>query len=191
MTTVDAPPHHLVLDRPLVPPWPDGHELAVVGMGCFWGAERLYWSLDGVWTTFAAYAGGSSDNPDYAAVCTGTTGHAEVVGVVFDPKVTTYDSLLATFWEQHDPTQGMRQGNDVGTQYRSIILTTSAEQSATAETSRSRYQAALDSVGAGQITTEIQTLDRYWLAEAAHQQYLARNPFGYCNHGFCQASYPL
>lgn len=190
MLPTATPARHLVLDHPLTPPWPDGHELAVVGMGCFWGAERIFWELPGVWTTFAAYGGGHVDEPDYGMVCTGTTGHAEVVGIVHDPGTTDYESLLAAFWENHDPTQGMRQGNDVGPQYRSVILTTSPQQAAVAAASRERYQAALDAVGAGSITTEIAPLDTYWLAESAHQQYLARYPHGYCNHGFCQTAYP-
>ncbi len=181
---------HLVLGTPMTPPWPDGHELAVVGMGCFWGAERIFWQIDGVWTTFAAYAGGDLDEPTYAQVCTGTTGHAEVVGIVHDPSRVDYERLLAAFWENHDPTQGDRQGNDIGPQYRSIVLTTSPMQHEIATRSRDRYQAALDEVGAGRITTTVEPLGSYWLAEEMHQQYLARHPHGYCNHGFCQASYP-
>jgi peptide-methionine (S)-S-oxide reductase len=179
---------HLVTGRPLTP-WPADHELAMVGMGCFWGAERLFWTIPGVWTTFAAYAGGHTPDPGYADVCTGTTGHAEVVGIVFDPQQVDYEALLATFWENHDPTQGMRQGNDVGPQYRSIILVTSEGQRDIAERSRDRYQQLLREAGEGQITTEIVDLDDWWLAEPEHQQYLARNPYGYCNHGFCQVAY--
>ncbi|MEX0869494.1 MAG: peptide-methionine (S)-S-oxide reductase MsrA [Nitriliruptoraceae bacterium] len=187
----DAPRDaHLVLAHPITPPWPAGHELAMVGMGCFWGAEQIFWQMPGVWTTFAAYAGGDVPDPDYALVCTGTTGHAEVVGIVHDPAAAPFEDLLAAFWENHDPTQGMRQGNDVGPQYRSIILTTTAAQHEAAHASRERYQAALDAIGAGRITTEIVELQDYYLAEDVHQQYLARNPFGYCNHGFCQAAYP-
>ncbi|MEX0953439.1 MAG: peptide-methionine (S)-S-oxide reductase MsrA [Nitriliruptoraceae bacterium] len=181
---------HLVTGNPLQPPWPDGHELALFGMGCFWGVERIYWQMDGVWTTFAAYAGGETEQPTYEQVCTSTTGHAEVVGVVFDPAVVSYEALLRAFWENHDPTQGMRQGNDVGSQYRSIILVTSEEQRLVAQASRDRYQDALRRIGEGAITTEISDRDRWWIAEDAHQQYLARNPNGYCNHGFCQVPYP-
>lgn len=182
---------HVVLGNPLVPPWPEGHALAMVGMGCFWGAERIFWTQPGVWTTFAAYAGGHVDNPTYEQVCSSATGHAETVGVVFDPQRLDYEHLLASFWEQHDPTQGMRQRNDVGTQYRSIILTTSSAQHDVATASRDRYQQALTASGFGQITTEIVPLDRWYLAESGHQQYLAKHPRGYCNHGFCQAPYPL
>lgn len=187
---VSQTPVHEVLGRPLVPPWPDGHELAVFGMGCFWGAERVFWSLPGVWTTFAAYAGGHAVEPTYVQVCTGQTGHAEVVGVVYDPSVSAYEVLLAEFWEQHDPTQGMRQGNDVGSQYRSVVLASTTEQYETALASRVRYQAALAAAGFGRITTEIERLETWYLAETMHQQYLAKHPFGYCNHGFCQVTYP-
>ncbi len=182
---------HAVHGRPTVPPWPAGHELVVLGMGCFWGAERLYWGIDGVWTTFVGYAGGWTPNPTYGEVCTGLTDHAEVVAVVHDPAIVPYERLLATFWEQHDPTQGMRQGNDVGTQYRSIILTTTPEQEAVARASRERYAAALAAVGEGPITTTIEPLGALHHAEDEHQQYLAKHPGGYCNHGFCQAAYPL
>jgi peptide-methionine (S)-S-oxide reductase len=151
----------------------------------------LFWGLDGAHTTFVAYAGGHTPNPTYREVCSGLTDHAEVAVVVHDPTLLPFERILATFWEQHDPTQGMRQGNDVGTQYRSTILTTSPEQDRTARASRDRYQAALDAVGAGRITTSIEPLGPLYPAEDEHQQYLAKNPGGYCNHGFCQASYPL
>lgn len=189
----DEPVHltgsHFVHGRPILPPWPDGLEVAVVGMGCFWGAERILWQLDGVWTTFVGYAGGTTPNPTYREVCTGRTGHAEVAVAVFDPAVVRYERILAEFWEQHDPTQGMRQGNDVGTQYRSILLVVDDEQRAVAEQSRARYQAALDAAGHGRITTTIERLGALYHAEEEHQQYLAKHPGGYCNHGFCQAPY--
>jgi len=180
---------HFVHGRPILPPWPDGMELAVLGMGCFWGAERILWQLDGVWTTFVGYAGGTTPNPTYREVCTGRTGHAEVAVAVFDPARITYERILAEFWEQHDPTQGMRQGNDVGTQYRSILLVTGEEQRTVAEASRERYQAALSAGGHGRITTTVEPLGPLYHAEEEHQQYLAKHPGGYCNHGFCQAPY--
>jgi peptide-methionine (S)-S-oxide reductase len=180
---------HFVHGRSILPPWPDGHQLAVLGMGCFWGAERILWQLDGVWTTFVGYAGGTTPNPTYREVCTGMTGHAEVAVAVFDPAVIPFEQVLAPFWEQHDPTQGMRQGNDVGTQYRSIILVTDHEQERVARESLERYQAALDAAGHGAITTTIEPLGALYHAEEEHQQYLAKNPGGYCNHGFCQAPY--
>jgi peptide-methionine (S)-S-oxide reductase len=181
-------PHH-VHGRAIVPPWPDGHRLAVVGMGCFWGAERIYWSLPGVWTTFVGYAGGTTPHPTYREVCTGRTGHAEVAGLVYDPETTDYEALLAPFWENHDPTQGMRQGNDVGTQYRSILLVADDEQRRVAEASRARYQEQLSAAGFRTITTEIAPLGELYWAEREHQQYLAKHPAGYCNHGFCQVAY--
>ncbi len=180
---------HFVHGRPIVPPWPEGTRLAVLGMGCFWGAERILWQLDGVWTTFVGYAGGTTPNPTYREVCTGRTGHAEVAVAVYDPTVISFEALLAPFWEQHDPTQGMRQGNDVGTQYRSIVLTTDDEQAAVAEASRARYQELLTASGHGTITTAIEPLGALYHAEEEHQQYLAKHPGGYCNHGFCQAAY--
>jgi len=180
---------HFVHGRSIVPPWPDGHEVVVLGMGCFWGAERILWQLEGVWTTFVGYAGGHTPNPTYREVCSGRTGHAEVAVAVHDPAVISFEELLAPFWEQHDPTQGMRQGNDVGTQYRSIVLTTSAEQERVARASLARYQAVLDATGHGRITTTIEPLGELYLAEDEHQQYLAKHPGGYCNHGFCQAAY--
>jgi peptide-methionine (S)-S-oxide reductase len=180
---------HLVTDAPLHPPFPDGTEQAVFGMGCFWGAERLFWQTDGVITTAAGYAGGYTRNPTYEEVCSGRTGHTEVVLVVYDPTIVDYDTLLKVFWENHDPTQGMRQGNDVGTQYRSAIYTTTDEQRARAEASRDVYQRALTDAGFGTITTEIAEAGPFYYAEDYHQQYLKKNPFGYCNHGFCQVAY--
>jgi len=180
---------HFVHGRPIVPPWPEGHDVAVLGMGCFWGAERILWQLPGVTTTFVGYAGGHTPNPTYREVCSGSTGHAEVAVAVYDPKVISFEGVLAPFWEQHDPTQGMRQGNDVGTQYRSIILTSGDDQQRVALASLARYQQALDAAGQGRITTSVEPLGALYHAEEEHQQYLAKNPGGYCNHGFCQAPY--
>jgi len=180
---------HFVHGRSIVPPWPEGMELAVLGMGCFWGAERILWQLEGVWTTFVGYAGGTTPNPTYREVCSGRTGHAEVAVAVHDPTLISFERILTEFWEQHDPTQGMRQGNDVGTQYRSILLATGDRQRAVAEESRDRYQAALTAAGHGRITTTVETLGPLYHAEEEHQQYLAKHPGGYCNHGFCQARY--
>lgn len=180
---------HAVHGRPIVPPWPDGHELAVVGMGCFWGAERIYWSLPGVSTTFVGYAGGYTPNPTYREVCSGRTGHAEVAGIVFDPTVIDYEGLLGPFWENHDPTQHHRQGNDVGTQYRSCLLVTGDEQRRVATASRDAYQAKLTENGFGAIATDIADLGEVYWAEVEHQQYLHKHPGGYCNHGFCQVAY--
>jgi len=172
-----------------VPPWPDGLQLAVLGMGCFWGAERILWQLEGVWTSFVGYAGGTTPNPTYREVCTGMTGHAEVAVAVFDPSLITFEQVLAPFWEQHDPTQVMRQGNDVGTQYRSIVLVTDEDQQRVALASRDRYQIALTAAGHGTIATTVEPLGALYYAEEEHQQYLAKHPGGYCNHGFCQAPY--
>jgi peptide-methionine (S)-S-oxide reductase len=180
---------HFVHGRAIMPPWPEGHEVAVLGMGCFWGAERILWQLPGVHTTFVGYAGGTTPNPTYREVCTGMTGHAEVAVAVYDPSVTSFEAILAPFWEQHDPTQHMRQGNDVGTQYRSTILVTSPAQEAVALRSRAHYQDALSASGHGSIATTIEPLGPLFYAEEEHQQYLAKNPGGYCNHGFCQAPY--
>ena len=180
---------HLVLGTPLMPPFPDGCERATFGMGCFWGAERFFWQMQGVHTTAAGYSGGATPNPTYQEVCSGRTGHNEVVLVVHDPSTAPYEQLLKVFWEMHDPTQGMRQGNDVGTQYRSGIYTCSDAQRETALASRDRYQAALAGRGFGEITTEIVDAGAFYYAEEYHQQYLARNPHGYCNHGFCQVGY--
>ena len=178
-----VPERHFVLGTPLEPPFPTGYEVAVLGMGCFWGVERKYWQLDGVYTTSAGYAGGSTPNPTYEEVCSGLTGHAEVVMVVFDPAKITYDDLLRVFWENHDPTQGMRQGNDIGTQYRSCIYYDSDAQREAAERSLAAYQQRLADAGYGPITTEIRPAPEYYFAEDYHQQYLAKNPNGYCGIG--------
>src|SRR5579884_1343320 len=175
--------HHAVTGRRIVPPFPDGMRTAVFGMGCFWGAERLFWRTLGVYSTAVGYAGGYTPNPTYQEVCTGQTAHAEVVLVGFDPAQISYPELLRIFWEGHDPTQGMRQGNDWGTQYRSTIYTTDADQAAEAEASRSTYQQALTAAGRGQITTEIAPLQHFYYAEDYHQQYLERNKDGYCGLG--------
>jgi peptide-methionine (S)-S-oxide reductase len=175
-----VPERHFVHGRPLKPPFPEGMEQAVFGMGCFWGAERLFWQAPGVYTTAVGYAGGYTPNPSYEEVCSGMTGHAEVVLVVYDPKVISYGQLLKIFWESHDPTQGMRQGNDVGTQYRSAIYTYTPEQQAATEASKAAYQQALAAAGYGAITTEIRAALPFYYAEHYHQQYLAKNPGGYC-----------
>jgi len=171
---------HLVLGTPIESDVPEGFEVAVVGLGCFWGEEQTFWQLDGVWSTSVGYAGGVTPNPTYEEVCTGRTGHAEVVRIVFDPKRLSYEQLLKVFWEAHDPTQGMRQGNDIGSQYRSILLTTTPDQQATAEKSRDAYQVQMTKAGYGEIKTSILPLDTYYYAEDYHQQYLFRNPAGYC-----------
>jgi peptide-methionine (S)-S-oxide reductase len=178
-----TPGIHTILGTPLAGPWPDGTKTAIFGLGCFWGAEKAFWQLPGVVTTAVGYAGGSTPNPTYNEACTGKTGHAEAVLVAYDPKRITYEQLLKTFWEDHDPTQGMRQGNDMGTQYRSIILTTDDEQRAEAEATRDAYQAKLSSAGYGEITTEIAPAGPFYYAEDYHQQYLDKDPRGYCpNH---------
>jgi peptide-methionine (S)-S-oxide reductase len=183
---------HFVNGRPLAPPYPDGFERAIFGLGCFWGAERKFWQAgEGVYVTAAGYAGGLTPNPAYEEVCSGMTGHAEVVLVVYDPKTIAYDRLLKIFWESHDPTQGMRQGNDIGTQYRSAIYTTSEAQAKAAEESKSRYQQALAAHGLGTITTEIAPAAQFYFAEAYHQQYLAKNPAGYCGLGGSGVSCPV
>jgi peptide-methionine (S)-S-oxide reductase len=174
---------HAVNGAPLEPPFPAGLEQAVFGMGCFWGAERKFWQLPGVFTTAVGYAGGATPNPTYKEVCSGQTGHTEVVLVVFDPSKVTYEQLLKTFWENHDPTQGMRQGNDVGTQYRSAIYTHSDAQQKAAERSRNDYQKALGAHGFGGVTTEIREAPVFYYAEDYHQQYLHKNPSGYCGIG--------
>lgn len=174
---------HHVSGAPLKGPYPEGHEKAMFGLGCFWGAEKAFWQLPGVHVTAVGYAGGHTPNPTYEEVCSGRTGHNEVVLVVFDPKTISYDELLKAFWEGHDPTQGMRQGNDVGTQYRSGIYTYSAEQKRKAESSRDAYQGALAARGYGEITTEILDAPEFYFAEDYHQQYLAKNPAGYCGLG--------
>jgi peptide-methionine (S)-S-oxide reductase len=175
--------NHFVLKRPLQGPYPAGFETAIFGLGCFWGAERAFWPIDGVFTTAVGYAGGFTPNPTYEEVCSGRTGHAEVVLVVFDPAKVSYEQLLAVFWEHHDPTQGMRQGNDVGSQYRSAIYTYSEAQRKSAEASRDAYQRQLDAAGYGAITTEILEAPEFYYAEGYHQQYLSKNPWGYCGHG--------
>ncbi len=171
---------HFVSGRQLQGPYPEGSEVAYFGMGCFWGVERLFWQVPGVIVTAAGYQGGITPNPTYRETCTGLTGHAETVRVVFDPARVTYDELLRVFWENHDPTQGMRQGNDVGTTYRSVIFTTSEVQQAQAEASLAAYQAALAGAGRGTVTTQIEPAPEFYLAEEEHQQYLAKNPNGYC-----------
>jgi peptide-methionine (S)-S-oxide reductase len=182
----EVPDRHTVLGNPLLGPYPEGLEVADFGLGCFWGAERKFWQLPaGVWTTLVGYQGGYTENPTYEEVCSGLTGHTEAVRVVYDPKVISYDRLLKTFWESHDPTQGFRQGNDVGTQYRSAIYTHTPAQAATAEASREAYQKVLTAAGHGTITTEILPADDrpFYPAEAYHQQYLDKNPAGYCGLG--------
>jgi peptide-methionine (S)-S-oxide reductase len=171
---------HDVSGRPLKGPYPEGLETAYFGMGCFWGAERLFWQTEGVWVTAVGYAGGLTPNPTYQETCTGLTGHAEIVKVVYDPKIVSYADLLKIFWEAHDPTQGMRQGNDVGTTYRSAIYTTTEEQARMAVASRDAYEAELKKAGRGKVTTEIAPAPEFYYAEDYHQQYLAKNPNGYC-----------
>ena len=181
--TMPVPARHAVLDTPLSPPFPDGLARAVFGMGCFWGAEKTFWGLPGVYTTAVGYAGGYTPNPTYEEVCSGRTGHTEAVLVVFDPAILSYDQLLRVFWEHHDPTQGMRQGNDMGTQYRSAVYTADAAQRAAAEASREQYEGALRASGHGGITTEVAPAGPFYYAEGYHQQYLAKNPSGYCGLG--------
>ena len=178
-----VPRQHYVNGHPLVPPFPEGLELAMFGMGCFWGAERVFWKTPGVFSTAVGYAAGVTPDPDYEQVCSGLTGHAEAVLVVFDPKATSYEEMLRLFWEGHDPTQGMRQGNDVGTQYRSGIYVYTPEQRRLAEVSRDAYQRVLVKAGHGRITTEILDAPEFYYAEEYHQQYLAKNPGGYCGLG--------
>jgi peptide-methionine (S)-S-oxide reductase len=182
--------HHFVLGTRLAPPFPEGLELACFGMGCFWGAERRFWEAEGVYSTAVGYAGGHTPNPSYEEVCSGRTGHSEVVRVVFDPKATRYEALLKLFWEGHDPTQGMRQGNDVGTQYRSCIYTSDAAQREAALASRDAFRLALSQAGYGEITTEIRDAPQFYYAEDYHQQYLAKNPAGYCGLGGTGVSCP-
>ncbi|HYZ91996.1 MAG TPA: peptide-methionine (S)-S-oxide reductase MsrA [Actinomycetota bacterium] len=186
-----VPDIHVVLKTPLKPPFPDGLEQAVFGLGCFWGAERKFWETPGVYTTAVGYAGGYTPNPSYEEVCSGLTGHTEVVLVVFDPKQVSYDELLRVFWEAHDPTQGMRQGNDVGTQYRSSIYTFSNAQRKAAEASKQTYERALHDARYGDITTEIAEAGPFYYAEPYHQQYLAKNPHGYCGIGGTGVSCPV
>jgi peptide-methionine (S)-S-oxide reductase len=185
-----VPSSHFVNGNPLQPPYPDGLEMAMFGLGCFWGAERKFWQQEGVFTTAVGYAAGSTPNPTYKEVCSGMTGHNEVVRVVFDPKVVSYEDLLKAFWESHEPTQGMRQGNDVGTQYRSGIYVYSESQRKQAEASRDAYQKALSAAGYGKITTEILDAPEFYYAEGYHQQYLAKNPGGYCGLGGTKVCYP-
>jgi peptide-methionine (S)-S-oxide reductase len=178
-----VPAQHAVLGTPMTPPFPEGIRTAVFGMGCFWGVERKYWQLDGVYSTSAGYAGGHTPNPTYEEVCSGGTGHAEVVQVAYDPSKVRYEDLLRVFWENHDPTQGMRQGNDIGTQYRSVIFWSNEAERDAAAASLAGYQARLAAAGLGAITTELLPASEYYFAEPYHQQYLAKNPGGYCGIG--------
>ncbi len=189
MPTADS--KHFVLETPMMGPIPAGFGQVQFGMGCFWGAERIFWQMDGVWTTSVGYAGGQGEAPRYEAVCSGRTGHAEVVHVVYDPARLSFGALLAAFWESHDPTQGDRQGNDRGTQYRSVIFTYSDADMAEAEASRAAYQAGLQAAGFGPITTQIAADPGYHFAELYHQQYLAKNPDGYCGIGGTGVSCPI
>jgi len=190
-TPLEVRETHFVNGHRTVPPFPAGLQEAVFALGCFWGAERLFWELPGVYSTAVGYAGGSTPNPTYEEVCTGETGHAEVVRVIFDPRHIGYDELLKVFWESHDPTQGMRQGNDVGTQYRSAIYTLDDSQRAAAEESRRIYQGDLSAAGRGSITTEVREAPQFFYAEDYHQQYLAKNPDGYCGIGGCGVPFKL
>jgi peptide-methionine (S)-S-oxide reductase len=185
------PATHAVLGTPLTGPWPEGHEVAYFALGCFWGAERLFWQTDGVYSTAVGYAGGYTPNPTYEEVCTGLTGHTEVVQVVYDPKQVSFERLLSVFWEGHDPTQGMRQGNDVGTQYRSAIYATKPEQAELATASRDRYAQALSARNYGPITTEIAAAGDFFYAEEYHQQYLYKVPNGYCGLGGTGVACPV
>jgi peptide-methionine (S)-S-oxide reductase len=189
--TMPVPETHFVNGNRIVPPFPAGLEQAIFGMGCFWGAERKFWQAPGVYSTAVGYAGGYTPNASYREVCSGMTGHTEVVLVVFDPSVTSYEAMLKIFWENHDPTQGMRQGNDVGTQYRSTIYTTSPEQQRAAEASRDVFQDRLTEAHYGAITTEIATAPPFYYAEDYHQQYLAKNPGGYCGLGGTGVTCPV
>jgi peptide-methionine (S)-S-oxide reductase len=190
-TPVPTAETHFVTGRPLTLAVPEGMEVAVFGMGCFWGVERMFWKLPGVWLTMAGYAGGYTPNPTYREVCSGQTGHNEVVRVVYDPKAISYEALLKVFWEGHDPTQGMRQGNDSGTQYRSGIYTADAGQQAAAEASRAAFAPRLAAAGYGPVTTEILPAPEFYLAEDYHQQYLAKNPAGYCGIGGTGVTCPI
>jgi peptide-methionine (S)-S-oxide reductase len=185
-----VPARHFVNGNPLTPPFPEGYERALFGLGCFWGAERKFWQTPGVFSTAVGYAGGYTPNPSYKEVCSGLTGHNEVVLVIYDPERVSYDDLLKVFWEAHDPTQGMRQGNDVGTQYRSGIYTYSDEQQNAARRAQDLYQQALIAAGRGTVTTEIIPAPEFYYAEDYHQQYLAKNPGGYCGLGGCGVAYP-
>lgn len=186
-----VPSSHYVNSNPLKPPFPEGMEMAMFGMGCFWGAERKFWQLEGVYSTSVGYAAGYTPNPTYQEVCTGMTGHNEVVRVVYDPKIISYSELLKIFWENHNPTQGMRQGNDVGTQYRSGVYVYSQEQKKLAQASKEAYQKALSEAGHGKITTEIFDAPEFYYAEDYHQQYLAKNPGGYCGLGGTNVACPV
>jgi peptide-methionine (S)-S-oxide reductase len=188
---IPIPDRHFVNGHPLAGPYPAGTQRALFGLGCFWGAERVFWQMPGVWVTAVGYAGGSTPNPTYEEVCSGRTGHTEAVLVVYDPAATSYEALLKSFWESHDPTQGMRQGNDIGTQYRSAIYTFSPEQRAAAEVSREAYPARLAAAGIGKITTEIREAPPFYFAEDYHQQYLAKNPHGYCGLGGTGVTCPM
>ena len=188
---ITSPPPHFVNGHPLTPPYPDGFEVAEFALGCFWGEERTFWQTPGVWVTAVGYQGGFTPNPTYQEVCTGRTGHAESVRVVFDPAQVSYERLLKVFWEAHDPTQGMRQGNDVGTQYRSMIFVRSDRQRRAAEAARDAYQARLTAAGYGPITTEIVPAPEFYFAEDDHQQYLAKNPAGYCGVGGTGVACPV
>jgi len=190
-TPLQVPAEHFVNRHALKPPFPGGLQRAVFGMGCFWGAERLFWKTPGVYSTAVGYSGGETQNPTYEEVCSGLTNHAEVVLVVFDPKIVSYDELLKVFWEGHDPTQGMRQGNDAGTQYRSAIYTYGAEHLKAALSSRDRFQESLEKAGYGAISTEIREAPEFYYAEDYHQQYLAKNPAGYCGLGGTGVSCPV
>jgi peptide-methionine (S)-S-oxide reductase len=189
--TMPVPERHFVLDAPLTGPWPAGMQTAVFGLGCFWGAERKFWQTPGVYTTAVGYAGGYTPNPTYEETCSGRTGHTEVVLVLFDPAQVSFEQILKVFWENHDPTQGMRQGNDMGTQYRSAIYTTDASQEASVRDSLAMYQERLRAAGYGDITTEVKPLDHFFYAEPYHQQYLAKNPNGYCGIGGTGVSCPI
>ncbi len=188
---ISVPERHDVLGNPLTPPWPEGFQQIVVGMGCFWGAERVFWQADGVWTTAVGYAGGHTKNPTYDEVCSARTGHTEAVLVVFDPSKTSYEEMFKLFWEGHDPTQGMRQGNDVGTQYRSAILYSTEADREAAERSKALFGERLGEAGYGEITTEIAPLGEFYYAEDYHQQYLAKVPHGYCGLGGTGVSCPI
>ena len=189
--TISVPARHEVLGNPLTPPWPEGFQQIVVGMGCFWGAERVFWQADGVWTTAVGYAGGHTPNPTNEEVCSARTGHTEAVLVVFDPSKTSYEEMLKLFWEGHDPTQGMRQGNDVGTQYRSAILYSTEAEREAAERTKAAFSERLRDAGYGEITTEIAPLGEFYYAEDYHQQYLAKVPHGYCGLGGTGVSCPI
>jgi len=190
-TALSVSETHFVNGRRIVPPFPAGLREAVFGLGCFWGAERLFWELPGVYSTAVGYAGGFTLNPTYQEVCSGHTGHTEVVRVIYDPQKISYEQLLKAFWESHDPTQGMRQGNDVGTQYRSAIYVTDAQQRSAAEASKRAYQAQLTAAGRGTVTTEIRDAQPFFYAEEYHQQYLAKNPDGYCGIGGCGVPFKI